>query len=43
MNVDPQNTFLLHFSLATKGPADISVILSLTQVRRTKLEITLSC
>ena len=42
-----QKKFPLHFSPATKGPADImSVILSLTQVwvlTRTRLEITLSC
>lgn len=41
----PKKTFPLHFSPATKGPADItSVILLLTQVsvlRRTRLEITL--
>ena len=44
---NPPKTFPLHFSPATKGPADImSVILSLTQVwvlTRTSLEITLSC
>jgi hypothetical protein len=32
-DMNPQKTFPLHFSPATKGPADImSVILSLTQV-----------
>ena len=45
--LNPPKTFPLHFSPATKGPADImSVILSLTQVwvlTRTRLEITLSC
>ena len=45
--LNPPKTFPLHFSPATKGPADImSVILSLTQVwvlKRTRLEITLSC
>ena len=47
MNWIPQKTFPLHFSPATKGPADImSMILSLTQVwvlTRTRLEFTLSC
>jgi hypothetical protein len=28
----PQKTFPLHFSFATEGPADMSVILSLTGV-----------
>ena len=45
--LNSQKTFPLHFSPATKGPADImSLIISLTQVwvlTRTRLEITLSC
>ena len=45
--LNPPKTFPLHFSPATKGPADnMSVILSLIQVwvlTRTRMEITLSC
>ena len=44
--LNPPKIFPLHFSPATKGPAEMSVILSLTQVwvlTRTRLEITLSC
>ena len=43
MQMNPQKTFPLHFSPATKGPADMSMILLLTQVwvlTRTRLEIT---